>query len=573
MQFKVCKFRLLKKELSKFALKVLQTLILLLHIFFGLENIPMGGLYWFKISFILLFYFVKGVNQMLRLLFILFLSPFLLFARNDTLIIAVENETNRINPIFSEDHDSVIALVFSGLTRFDEKMNLQADLAKTWRVSKEGLEYEFDLRDDVLWHDGVQFSADDVKFSLEAFKNPKNNSSLYENFKYIKDVEILSPFKIKITLFEPYPAFLDALSEGMIPKHLLENENLNTAKFNQNPIGTGAYKFVRWKKGEYIEFEANENYHLTKVQTQRLILKHITDPAVASAELKNGKIDAALIDVSLLGMFKDDSNFSILKEKSADYRALMFNLNNEFLKDPAVRLALNYGVDRESIVKNLLHNYGFVASHPLENSWANPLNFKSYEYNPQKAEKILMNSGFKKNKQGVFEKNAKPLEFEIYAMSNDPLRVSLAGILQSEFAKLGVITKLVAKPSGSFDFSEVDSAIIGWGTPQDPDFHTYRVFESSQDSNINPTGWNFGHYHNQKADTALQKARTALDKQERKKYYAEFIEALYEEPPFLFLVYLDFALVHKANIQGIKPRMLGHHGIGFTWNVYEWRKN
>lgn len=91
-------------------------------------------------------------------------------------------------------------------------------------------------------------SADDVKFSLEAFKNPKNNSSVYVNFEDIKSVEILNPSHVKITLFKPYPAFLDALSIGMLPKHLLENENLNTSSFNQNPIGTGPYKFVKWKK-------------------------------------------------------------------------------------------------------------------------------------------------------------------------------------------------------------------------------------------------------------------------------------------------------------------------------------
>lgn len=152
-------------------------------------------------------------------------------------------------------------------------------------------------------------SADDVKFSLEAFKNPKNNSSVYVNFEDIKSVEILNPSHVKITLFKPYPAFLDALSIGMLPKHLLENENLNTSSFNQNPIGTGPYKFVKWKKGEYVEFKANEHFYLDKVKTPRLIIKHIFDPSVASVELKNGKIDAALIDVSLLNIFKKDEKF------------------------------------------------------------------------------------------------------------------------------------------------------------------------------------------------------------------------------------------------------------------------
>lgn len=167
---------------------------------------------------------------------------------------------SRINPAYSEDHDAVINLVFSGLTRFDENMSLKPDLAASWNVSKDGLSYDIFLREDVLWHDGVKFSADDVKFSLEAFKNPKNNSSVYVNFEDIKSIEILNPYHLKITLSKPFPAFLDALSIGMLPKHLLSDKDLNTASFNQNPIGTGPYKFVKWKKGEYVEFKANENF-------------------------------------------------------------------------------------------------------------------------------------------------------------------------------------------------------------------------------------------------------------------------------------------------------------------------
>lgn len=183
-----------------------------------------------------------------------------------------------------------------------------------------------------------------------------------------------------------------------------------------------------------------------------------------------------------------------------------------------------------------------------------------------------MSAGFKKNKDGNFEKDGKILEFEIWAMSNDPLRVSLAGILQSEFRKIGVVSKVVAKPAGSFDYSKVDSFLIGWGSPLDPDFHTFRVFESSQDSALNDEGWNFGHYHDKKVDIALQKARNTSNLEERKKYYKDFIDALYENPPFIFLAYLDFALVYNKDLKGIKTRTLGHHGVGFTWNVYEWSK-
>ena len=490
----------------------------------------------------------------------------------DTLIIAVENEISRINPAYSEDHDVLINLIFSGLVYFDQDMNLKPDLAKSWKISKNGLVYDIFLRDDVFWHDGIKFSAQDVKFSIDAFKNSKNNSPLYVNFDNVKKIQIIDPYHIKITLDKSYPAFLDALSIGILPKHLLENKDLNTAYFNEHPIGTGAYKFVEWKKGEYVKLQANDKFYRAKVKTPKLIIKHIFDPLVASIELKNGTIDAALIDNSLLNIFKNNPKFKILREKSVDYRALMFNLNNEFLKDVRVRKALNYAVDRESIVKNLLHGYGTVAFHPLQNSWANPKHFNFFNYDVLKAEKLLLNAGFTKNKDGIFQKNGKELKFQIYAMSNDPLRVSLAGILQSEFRKIGVLTQVISKPAGSFDYSKADSFVIGWGSPFDPDFHTFRVFESSQDSDLNEQGWNFGHYHNKKVDDFLFKARNTFNINERKKYYKDFIDALYDDPPFIFLVYLDFALVYDAEIKGIESRILGHHGVGFTSNIYDWSK-
>ncbi|MBF7067455.1 ABC transporter substrate-binding protein [Campylobacter volucris] len=511
---------------------------------------------------------------MLRFFMMLFCAMSL-FATTpkDTIVIAVENEPDRINPLFSEDHDVAIGLVFSGLTRFDEKMNLAPDLASSWKVSKDELEYEFTLRDDVLWHDGTKFSAKDVEFSINALKDEKLNSPSKVNFDAVKEVKIIDDYHIKITLSKPFPPFLDALSVGILPKHLLEKENLNTTKFNQNPIGTGSYKLKQWKQGQYMILEANENYYLSKVKTPKLILKHIKDPSVSAIELKNETIDVALVDFSLASSFKNDKNFKMIQMPSADYRALMFNLDNEFLKDPKVRLALNYAIDKKVIVDSLLHSFGSVANHPLEKSWANPDNFSTYHYDVKKANELLKQAGFVKNKNGILEKDGKEFSFEMYAMSDDPLRVALVNILQSEFLKLGVKAKAIAKPSGSFDYTKIDSFLVGWGSPYDPDFHTFRVFASSEDAALNSSGWNFGHYQNARVDKALLNARNSLDVNQRKKHYKEFIQALHEDPAFLFIAYIDYPLVFRANISGIKSHVLGHHGVGFTWNAYEWSKN
>ncbi|WP_348518693.1 ABC transporter substrate-binding protein [Campylobacter sp. CCS1377] len=514
---------------------------------------------------------------MLRKIFLVLFSIFVLNSQaltpKDTIVVAVENEPKRINPIFSEDHDAAIALIFSGLTRFDEKMNIKPDLAKSWKISKDGLVYEFDLREDVLWHDGEKFSAKDVKFSLEAFKNKKLNTPVWVNFEMIEDIKIINDYKIKITLKEPFPAFLDVLSLGVLPKHLLENKDLNKDIFNQKPIGTGPFKFKEWKKGQYLSLEANENYHLGKVGSKKLILKFISDPSIAALELKNSSVDVAVVDATLAKNFENDANFNVLKMKGADYRALMFNFENELFKDKKVRLALNYAVNKAVLIDSLLHGYGFVANQPLQLSWASPKENFGYAYDMKKAQSLLEEAGWAKNQKGILEKDGKEFEFEMYAMSDDPLRVALVNFLQSELRKIGIKARAMAKPRGSFDYSKVDSFLVGWGSPYDPDLHTFRVFSSIGDTKNNAGGWNYGHYENAKVDKTLLNARSVLDIDKRKKHYEEFIKALNEDPAYIFLVYLEFPVVAAKNIQGLKATTLGHHGVGFTFNAYEWSKN
>lgn len=490
----------------------------------------------------------------------------------DTLVVAVENEPSRLNPIFSEDHDVAMGIVFSGLVRFDEKMRVLPDLAKSWSISQDGLVYEFELQEGVKWHDGREFGADDVIFTLQAIENKKNNSPLRVNFEMISKIEKINSNQIRITLSRPYSAFLDVMSVGILPKHLLQGKDLKTDSFNFSPIGTGAYKLKQWKKGRYMSFEANENYHLGRVKTPKLVLKTISNPSISAIELKNKNIDVGLVDFELASSFAQDKKFKLFFLQSADYRALMFNVKNPIFKDKQVRIALNYAVDKKAMLQILLHSFGFVAHHPLQLSWADSKTYPKYSYDPQKALEILQKNGWKKNKDGILEKAGRLLSFEIYAMNNDPLRVAMASVLQSEFAKIGVRTKVIAKPSGSFDYTDIDSFLVGWGSPLDPDLHTYRVFSSFEDTDINQEGWNFGHYHNLKVDEALTLARNTIDKKERQNAYADFISALHDDPPFIFMLYLKYPLVCASSLQGIKPNIVGHHGVGFTWNIWEWSK-
>ncbi len=491
----------------------------------------------------------------------------------DTIIVGIEAETPRINPLYDEDHDPTLSLVFSGLTTHDENSNLVPELATSWKVSEDGKVYEFVLREDVLWHDGVKFGPEDVKFTIEAAKDEKLNAPAISNYEMVKSVEVTSPNSVKITLSEPFPPFLDTLSFGMLPKHILEGKDINSDEFNNKPIGTGAYKVTEWKKGEYIKFVANDKFYKGAPKTKNIFLKVLADANIRLLQLKSGEIDAALIDPSGVKSVEKSKTLKVLRFASADYRALMFNMNDELFKDKNVRKAINYAVDKSSFVNVLLHGYGFEAHNPIQISWANSddkgLMFK---YDPKKADELLKQSGWSKNKKGFYEKDGKILGFEILAFNTDPLRVSLAKALSSELVKFGIDAKAYGKPKTAFEISKVQSFVIGWGSPFDPDFHTYRIFGSFADVDKNENGWNYSHYSDENVDKALKSARSTQNMDERKKFYKEFLKAIHDNPPFVFIAYLDFPLVYNNEISGIKTRNLGHHGAGFLWNIHEWQK-
>ena len=313
------------------------------------------------------------MKRFLALLFLLF--SIFAYANENAVVVAIEEQTPRINPLYDEDHDPTLSLVFSGLTSHDENSHVVPELAKSWQVSDDGLEYIFELRDDAFWHDGVKFSAKDVKFTIEAAQDKKLNAPAISNYEVVKNVEILGEYKVKITLSEPFPPFLDALSFGVLPEHILKGKDIATDKFNDAPIGTGAYKLVKWKKDESLEFVANEKFYKGEPKIKRLFLKIVGDENLRLVGLKSGEIDVALISPTGVNFIKDDKKLSLLKFKSADYRALMFNFNDPLFQDKNVRIALNYAVNKDEIVKNLFHGYASVANNPIEKSFANDEEF------------------------------------------------------------------------------------------------------------------------------------------------------------------------------------------------------
>lgn len=189
-------------------------------------------------------------------------------ANTESALIYGSGDYTAINPALYE-HGEINLLLFAGLTAHDAENNVVPGLAEEWSFDEATNTYQFQLREGLTFHDGEPLTAEDVKFTLEAVMNPDNGSENASNFEDVESVEVIDDTHINIKLDAPNAAMPDYLAIGILPKHILEGEDITTAAFNQNPVGAGPYRLVEWDMGQSITME---NSMITIKASQRLIL-------------------------------------------------------------------------------------------------------------------------------------------------------------------------------------------------------------------------------------------------------------------------------------------------------------
>ncbi|MBW9149021.1 ABC transporter substrate-binding protein [Clostridium sp. CM028] len=483
-------------------------------------------------------------------------------ASNEKVLVYGSGDYSSINPALYE-HGEINSLIFSGLTTHDKNNKIVPGLAKSWEYDKATKTYTFTLRNDVKWHDNEPFSAEDVKFTLDTIMDPKNASEIASNYEDITNIKVVDKTTVKITLKAPNIAMLDYLTIGILPKHLLEGKDIATDKFNQFPIGTGPFKMESWDKGQSITLVKNKDFYVKEPQIDKIIFKIIEDTKARALQLKSGELDLAQVTPHDAGQFQSNKDLVVYDMKTSDYRGLMYNFNSPLFKlNPELPNALSYAIDRLAILDSVLLGQGKVAYSPLQAGEYNNPDMEKFNYNPKKAKQELEKAGWKLGKDKIYEKNNKKISFTVNCNEGDQVRVDMANVCAQQFKAIGVDMKVALQPK--IDWENQDAFLIGWGSPFDPDDHTYKVFVTGKGSNFNS-------YSNAKVDELLQKARETDVEAERLKYYKEFQIELAKDMPYTFITYIDALYVAKPNIKGITPEtVLGHHGVGIFRNITDW---
>lgn len=468
-----------------------------------------------------------------------------------------------INPIMNE-HCEIKYLLFDGLMTRGGDGSLVPALAKSQTYDEAAMTYTFKLRDDVKWHDGEPFTADDVKFTIEAIMDPDNGSENAPNYEEIKEIHVLDDYEITFVLSEPNFAFLDYMTMPIMPRHLLQGEDMWESGFFKHPVGTGPYKLESWDFGQSITLVKNEDYFSGSARIDTIIFKIVTDDNAKALQLQSGELDLAQVTPKDAAAFQGSNGFRIYEMKTSDYRGILYNFQNEYWQKNADLIpAISYAIDRQAILDSILLGCGDIAYGPLQRNIYNNEDVEHYDYNPEKAAEVLESVGCEKDAEGFWCRNGERIHFTINATPGDQVRIDMAQAAAQQLQQIGLDVKANV-PADGIDWGGQECCIIGWGSPFDADDHTYKVFGTDQAAN-------YSGYSNPLVDQYLIKARQTADTAERVVAYDKFQVELANTPAYTFFCYIDAMYVGVDSITGIaKDTVLGHHGVGIFWNICDW---
>ena len=504
----------------------------------------------------------KTALILLLLSLALSLCPMALAADGETTLVYASGDYTRINPAMDE-HGEINILLFNGLTAHDGDNGVIPALAESWDYDEAACAYTFHLRPGVTWHDGAPFTAEDVKFTIQAIMDPANLSENAPNYEDVTAIDVLDEHTVRFTLSAPNAAFLDYMTMPILPRHLLEGEDFQTSDFFRHPIGTGPYKLERWDEGQAITLVKNEDYFLAPANIDRIVFKIVPDDNVKAMQMRSGELDLAQLTPRDAENFLDREGYAVYDMTTSDYRGILFNFRNPYWTEnrdiiPAVCCA----IDRQAIVQAVLLGHGEPAYSPLQRNEYNCPDVERYDYDPARARAILEAAGAEMGEDGFYYRNGERLGFVIDVAAGDQVRLDMARAAAQQLRQVGL--DVTAEIPPVVDWGSQMAYLIGWGSPFDADDHTYKVFGTDK-------GANYSGYSNAEVDKYLTEARETDDPAERTEAYAAFQKALADDPAYAFIAYIDADYVAKETLRGIAPdTVLGHHGVGIFWNVTDW---
>ncbi|WP_129600378.1 glutathione ABC transporter substrate-binding protein [Anaerophilus nitritogenes] len=472
--------------------------------------------------------------------------------KKDVLIVGQGADAVSLDPHATNDQPSsrISKQIYETLVTQNEEMELQPALAESWEPIDD-LTFEFKLKQGVKFHNGEPFTSKDVKFTLLRGLDSPHIGHIVGSIDP-NSIEIIDDYTIRISTKDPFAPLLAHLAHTATA---ILNEKAVTEfgdDYGQHPVGTGPYKFDSWVNGDRVELVRFDDYHGKAPAIGKVIFRNIPENTNRTIELETGGIDIAY-EIPPTDVSRVESNPDLVLQRNMNLSTtyLGFNCNKEHFKDVRVRQAINYAVNMEAIVKSVYKGVGAPSKGPLgPNVWASNQNLTPYEFNVEKAKKLMAEAGY-----------ADGFKTNIWTNDNQQ-RMDIAEIVQNQLKAINIDAEVKVVEWGAFldgtTAGEHDIFILGWVTVTgDPDYGLYPLFHSSQHG----AGGNRSFYVNEKVDALLDQGRTSVDPAVREKAYIEVQQIIKDEAPWVFTWSGEDLAGVRSNVKGFKQHPAGHHKV------------
>ena len=467
-----------------------------------------------------------------------------------TTVWAAESDPVSLNPLTNSAFQSTQGFEHSyeSLTGYDSKLNIVPALAERWETPDDTT-YIFHLRQGVKWHDGTDFTAEDVKYTFDIVIDPKGPAGWRANFDAVSAIDIVDKYTVKFTTKTPFPPLLGAFailrSSAIIQKGAMERKKLDT-----EVVGTGPYKLVEYVPKSHIRLVKHKDYWDKSLPyIDEVTFKILEDEDARIAGLRGGSLDYALLSPEGQQRLQNEKSIVITSNPRIYNYIISFNPRRKPWFDPKVRQAVNLAIDRQEISDKVFSG-GLTPGGPIPpgfGNWPIPneeLTSKWYKQDVEQAKQLLKEAGVQQGQE---------LDFVVTAFNQ--YFPSLAVVVADQLKKIGINVKIrqletgvfikETSAEGGFNFDMQPNAF----TPRhDPDGFVYR-FHSSQETALG--------YKNERLDDLLIKGRTTIDPAKRKEYYDEVQRILLTDLP---LVWLGVDNV----IEGVRTTVKGYTQSPFT---------
>lgn len=463
-------------------------------------------------------------------------------APKDTLVFAQISECKTLDPQDTTEQYSqrIINVLYDRLVEVDEMTGeIVPGLAKSWeRIDDNTL--LFHLNENVKFHNGEKFTANDVKFTIERAKELPKVGHLY---KLISNVEVVDDNTVKIITSEPFAPLLAHLSHKtasiISEKYYAEKGN----KYFENPVGTGPYKYKDWKIGDRITLEAFPEYFKGEPAIKYIVVRAVPEENSRVIGLETGEIDmtADLGAESRKIVLDNKDKINYLESSGISVNYVGINTDKGVLKDRDVRRAIAMAINRDDIINSIM-----MGTVDKANSFIAPGTFgyspdsKVLEYNPEEAKRIIQEKGLTGTKLSL-------------GVSNSPVRMQMCEIIQAQLKEVGIDVSIESLEWGTFlaatGRGDLDMFTLGWGpSTYDGDYGFYPNFHSSQ---LGGAG-NRSQYVNPAMDKLLDEAKKEVDQNKRKELYKQVAEIVYDDVPVIPMYYSNNTVAAVKGIEGVK---------------------